>query len=1012
MAQPAELTRKRAQRVLRRLIEPARRPLTAAVEIAAYHVGGEPVTWSEASRAAFDPFEVGGAWGPAWDTSWFRVRGAVPDDWAGRDVALSVHLGYGGATGFGAEGLVWSAEGEPLQGISPNHREVPIGAAGGDSFELYIEAASNPLIDPFADPAPLYMPDPTGRPLLRLTTCQLVVVDPGVDALWHDWTLLSELYDALSPDEPRAARILRALDEAANKLDPRNVSGTAAAAREVLRPQLAKRANASAHRYAAVGNAHIDTAWLWPLRETERKCARTFSTVLSLLERHPEYRFAASQPQQFAWMKQRYPQLFERLRKAVADGRFDVVGSMWVEADCNVPSGESLIRQIVHGKRFYETEFGVETQSLWLPDVFGYAAALPQILSQAGIRWFLTQKLSWNQVNRFPHHTFWWEGIDGTRVFTHFPPADTYNGDFSVPQLLHGVRNFSEKAICDSSIYLYGWGDGGGGPTVEMLERAKRAADLEGLPKLELMGGEEALATLEAESADASLPVWVGELYLEMHRGTYTTHAEVKRANRKLELALRDAELWSVAAEQTAGTPYPAADIDEAWKLLLLHQFHDIIPGSSIHWVYEDTARDHASIAAVTERLVRESLSAIGGGEGDWARVLVANPLSAPRREVVDIGGAPAFVEAPACGWRVQEPRRSAAEVAEVTTGDDWMDNGILRVVWDEDGLLASLVHAPTGREAVADGCRANLLQVHDDRPNVYDAWDIDAVAYDTRRDLPSADLVEFVERTPLRASVRIVRRIGASTIDQVMRLAAGSGRLEFHTVVDWQESHTLLKAAFPLAVHTHKASFEIQFGHVERPTHRNTSWDEARFEVCAHTWADLSEQGFGVALLNDCKYGHDVVGNVLRLTLLRSSTHPDPVADKGRHEFAYALFPHAGDLATGGVVAEAHAFNSPLRVVPAGGARSANVSLVEVDDPGVVVTAVKRADDGDGVVVRCYEAFGGRRQAQLSYRGASSVERTDLLERPASEQVESDGATALLDLRPFEICTLRFRGA
>lgn len=975
---------------------------------------GEPIRVGELEGCEFEPCSVGDPWGPMWGTTWFRVRGAIPEEWAGERVVLSVHLGYGGGTGFGAEGMVWSGD-RPVQGISPNHREVIVGdpATAGAPVEVLIEAAANPPIDPYADPAPHYLADPGGRPTLRLTTCHLAVVEEAVDALWHDWTLLCELYDALPPNEARAAQILHGLDQAANLLSAGVINGPIAqAARELLAPLLAKPANASAHTYAAVGNAHIDTAWLWPLRETERKVARTFSTALELMERYPEYRFAASQAQQFAWVRDKYPALFEQIRKRVADGRFEVVGSMWVEADCNVPSGESLVRQITHGRRFYEDEFGVETRSLWLPDVFGYAAALPQILAQSGIRWFLTQKISWNQVNRFPHHTFWWEGIDGTRVFTHFPPADSYNGDFSVPQLVHGANNFSEKALCDRSVYLYGWGDGGGGPTAEMLERARRVRDLEGLPRVELTGAEDAFEALEEDAADTDLPVWVGELYLEMHRGTYTTHAEVKRANRKLELALRDAELWSVAAASTAGVTYPADELDRAWKTLLLHQFHDIIPGSSIQWVYEDTARDHAEVARVTEGVIAAAIEAVAGGSGD--RVLVANPLSVARREVIDVDGAPAIVNAPPCGWTVQDVSADLGEAfAPVEVGDGWLDNGILRVEWDEDGLITSLVHLVTGRETVAPGGRLNVLQIHDDRPNVYDAWDIDAVAYDTVEELFEAETVEVVETSPLRASVRVVRRYGSSTIEQVMRLSAGSGRLEIHSIVDWQESHKLLKAAFALAVHSHRASYEIQYGHVERPTHRNTSWDEARFEVCAHTWADLSEQGFGVALLNDCKYGHDALGNVLRLTLLRSSTHPDPIADKGRHEFGYALYPHAGDATSGGVIAEAHCFNSPLRVVPTSLDAGESSSMVTVVGEGVVVTAVKEADDGDGTIVRCYEAFGGQRSASVSCMGAASVERVDLLERPWTEDfgaIGSDGASALLSLRPFEIVTLRFR--
>ena len=1015
MTQPDEQTRKRAQRVLRRLLEPARRATTAPVRIEAHHVRGEPVEAAEAAAGRFEPFQVGDRWGPPWGTTWFRVTCDVPSAWAGAEVALHVHLGYGGGTGFGAEGLVWR-DGEPVQGISPNHHEVPIAApaVGGESSVLLIEAAANPPVDPLADPAPLHLADPDAPPLLRLTACHLVVVEREVDALWHDWRLLCELYDGLPHDTARAAQVLRALDQAASALDPRDVVGSAGAARAVLAPVLAKPAAASAHHYAAVGNAHIDTAWLWPLRETVRKCARTFSTALTMMDRHPDFRFAVSQAQQLAWMRDRYPAIWERIRKRVADGRFEVVGSMWVEADCNVPSGESLIRQIVHGRRFFRDELGVDTDNLWLPDVFGYAASLPQVLAAAGIRHFLTQKISWNQVNRFPHHTFWWEGIDGTRVFSHFPPADTYNGDFSLAQLHHGAASFAEKGIADRSLYLYGWGDGGGGPTEDMLERARRVADLEGVPRVELIGARAGFEALEAEVAADDLPVWVGELYLEMHRGTYTTHGEVKRANRKQELALRDAELWSVAAGIDVHE-----QLDVAWKTLLLHQFHDIIPGSSINWVYRDTADAHAAVAAINDHAIGGALGTLAQrvDPGAAARpALVANPLAGARREVVEVDGELHLVEAPGCGWAVVDlAGDAAADVAPVTTGDGWMANGVLRVAWDGDGLLTSVRHLPTGREALAPGARGNLLQAHDDRPNVYDAWDIDAVAFDTVTDLVEAASVELVASTPARAVLRVVRRFGASTIEQEVRLDRGSRRVEVHCEVDWREDHTLLKVAFPVDVHAPAASFEIQLGHVQRPTHANTTWDEARFEVCAQTWADLSEHGFGVALLNDCKYGHDVRGNVLRLSLLRSSTWPDPVADRGRHTFAYALLPHAGDLAAGAVVAEAHAFNAPLRVVPVEpGADGADLpsrrSVVALDDPGVVLTAVKAADDGDGTIVRGHEAYGGRRTVRLRVEGATEVTPVDLLEDPAGDPLVVVDGTVELALRPFQLFTLRVR--
>jgi alpha-mannosidase len=1023
MTEPRALRRARVERTLRQVLPRGRRHPTAPVDLTAHHVHGEPIPYDEAVIRPFAPIRVGDPWGAAWDTTWFQVSGRVPEDWAGQDVALVVRLGYGGGTGFGAEALVWR-DGEPIQAITPNHDEVPV---DGPEFTLFIEAAANPPVRRL-DPAPMYLPDPGGNPLFHLAACHLAVVRREVEALWEDWSVLLELHDQLAESEPRRAQILRALERAGSALDPDDLDGTAGGARAILRPLLERPAHASAHRYLAVGNAHIDSAWLWPVRETRRKVARTFSTALDLMERYPEYRFTASQAQQLAWIRADYPGLYDRIRKKVAQGQFEVVGSMWVEADCNLPSGESLVRQVVHGKRFFSDEMDVETRSLWLPDVFGYPANLPQILALAGVRWFLTQKMSWNQVNRFPYHTFWWQGIDGTRVLSHFPPADTYVGDLSMGQLAYGVANFSQKELCDTSMYLYGWGNGGGGPTRHMLERARRLSDLEGAPRVRPVTSDDAFEAIEADAPLDELPVWAGELYLEIHRGTYTTHAEAKLTNRRQELALRDAELWSAAAESLGALAggYPVDELDGAWKMLLLNQFHDIIPGSSIHWVYQDTARDHAAVAATTGRLVDAALGGLAArvlAPGRVRPALVANPLSWARREVVVVAGRPVLVDAPACGWSVHDlgahPELPAG-VHPVEVRDGSMSNGILRVAWDGDGLLTSVLHLPSGREALAPGSRGNVLQVHDDRPIEYDAWDIDAAAFDAAVDLNAAEEVAVTETGPLRGVVRILRRFRSSTIEQHLVLRAGSPTLEVRTVTDWQEPKTLLKVAFPVAVHSPRASFEVQFGHLERPTHQNTTWEQARFEVCAHTWADLSETGFGVALLNDCKYGYDVRDNVLRLSLLRTPTWPDPVADVGHHELMYALMPHAGDLAAGGVVATAHALNSPLRVVPIGAAAAsgqeapASFSAVTVDDPGAVVTAVKRPYRGHGVVVRLYEAFGGARTVRVgcplvASAGAPRVTEIDLLERPTGAEVHTEDGHAVLRLRPFQIVTLLF---
>ena len=565
-----------------------RRGESTQLDIAAYHVHGEPVPIADALAASYEPFALGSLWGPAWDTTWFRLRGTIPSGWIGHEVVMGFSIGAAGSTGFGAEALVWH-DGVPVQGLSPNHRDYLLtsSAAGGEGIELFVEAAANPP-SPFGlNPWPLLLAEPDGTPQFTLERADLHTRDPGFEEFWHDFRILVELMTELPEGDPHSARIYSGLERACNLLELPDISNSWKRAHPVLKELLAEPAAPHTHTMSLVGHAHLDTAWLWPLRETVRKCARTFSTVLSLMDRYPEYRFAVSQAQHLAWMRDRYPDLWERMKVRIAEGRLEPTGSMWVEADCNIPSGESLVRQIFYGKRFYRDELGIETNDVWLPDVFGYSAALPQIMNKSGIRWFLTQKLSWNQYNVLPHHSFLWEGIDGSRVFTHFPPADTYNGNVSVRELRFSMENFKDHGEANRSIYLFGWGDGGGGPTSDMLESAARLRDMDGVPRLSMEGPGQFFSEAEADLADPA--VWAGELYLELHRGTYTSQAATKLGNRRSEFALREAELWASLSD----ADYPASALEENWKVLLLHQFHDIIPGSGIHWVYEDTARDH-----------------------------------------------------------------------------------------------------------------------------------------------------------------------------------------------------------------------------------------------------------------------------------------------------------------------------------------------------------------------------------------------------------------------------------
>ncbi len=1013
----------RLNRALEQFIRPAVHTATVPLTIGAWHVRGEPVPVARALAADYEPFEPGTAWGSPWATSWFRLEGEVPRQWAGRRVEVVVDLGFSGdAPGFQAEGLVYDADGVPVKGVHPLNRHVPVAvrAAGGEPVRLLLEAAANPAVLHGFRPTPLGDVLTAGEdPLYRFGSAVLAVLDETVWHLTLDVDVLAELMRELADTDPRRHEILRALESALDELDLHDVPGTAAAARAELAGVLASPAHASAHRLSATGHAHIDSAWLWPLRETVRKASRTFANVTHLAGDYPELVFACSQAQQYAWVKEHQPHLWQRIKDAVARGTWAPVGSMWVESDTNMPGGEALARQLTHGKRFFREELGVDTEEIWLPDSFGYTAAFPQLAKLAGVRWFLTQKMSWNQSNRMPHHTFWWEGIDGTRVFTHFPPVDTYNASFRASQLAHAVRNFAEKGLATRSLVPFGYGDGGGGPTREMMERARRLRSLEGSPRVEIEKPAAFFAAAEEEYGRRA-PVWSGEMYLELHRATYTTQAKTKQGNRRSEHLLREAELWATRAALSApGYRYPYEELDRLWKTVLLHQFHDILPGSSIAWVHREARETYERVREDLEALVAGAAHALaaadpGAGEGDGPVLLNASPY--PRAEPVRLAdGRTVWAEVPALG----AARPAGPPPDEVTALPDGrgflLENAALRVVVDGEGLLASVHDKAARREVLAPGTRGNLLQLHPDHPNKWDAWDIDAHYRRRHTDLTAADSVELTESGPLRAVVRVTRSFGAgSSVVQDVVLSACSARIDVVTEIDWHESEKVLKAAFPLDVHAERATSEIQFGHVHRPTHANTGWDAARFETCAHRWVHVAEPGYGVAVLNDSTYGHDTTrvrheqgaGTTVRLTLLRAPHSPDPETDQGTHRFTYALRPgaSAGEAVAGGL-----ALNLPLRQADFGSG-GLPVPVVSVDRPEVTVEAVKLADDRSGdVVVRLYESHGGRVRAALTAGfPVESASVTDLLENPLSPAARTGDGGIALDLRPFQILTLR----
>jgi alpha-mannosidase len=1022
------------------LAKVARRVEALRERIAAERLPVEDIAWrrtprretpARAMRARYRRCRLPLEWGRQPETAWFRLRFRVPRAWRGRRVELAVHPD--------GEGAIFM-NGTPVQGLDPNRDEFLLArrARGGERFELFIEAGSLTAF---------------GRHGSRcFDRCELVAVDEPVRDVWFDLDALVQLASCLPGDEARRGRVIAALNDAVNSCP---LGGTGAelcawarAARRDLRPVLAARNGADAVELSLNGHAHIDVAWLWPLAETVRKCSRTFSTALKYMEQYPDYVFTQSQPQLYAWARDHYPELYRRIKRRVREGRWEAAAGMWVESDCNLAGGEGLVRQILHGKRFMREELGVDTEVCWLPDVFGFPASLPQILAKGGLPYFFTIKIDWNETNRMPFPSFWWRGIDGSRVLAHFGSnRASYNGKVRAADLRRAEAFLLERdPRSRRGLFPFGFGDGGGGPTREMLEFAERARDLQGLPRTRQERADRFFRRLAREGK--RLPEWTGELYLELHRGTSTTQARTKRDNRRAELALREAEILS-SLRLAAGKSYPREELDRAWKTVLLNHFHDVLPGSSIGQVYRENAEQYRGVFAAASRAGAQGVRALAADmdtSGPGRALLVFNSLSWARGGIVEIDdpGGPVAIrsqsgeelpvqraggrllaaarEIPSVGaavWHLEKRRpRRVANPLKVSTS--LLENDLVRARFDRHGLISSLVDKRTGREILPRGKRGNVLQLFEDRPRAWDAWDVDFSFAESGRDLVALRGARVVERGPVRAAVRFERRFGKSRLVQDVRLAAGSAVVEFFTRVDWREDAKLLKAAFPVDVNADRAAYEIQFGAVERSTRRSTSWERARFEVPAHRWADLSEPGFGASLLNDCKYGHDCAGGVLRLSLLRSPSTPDPEADRGEHEFTYAIYPHAGGWREALTVRAGLELNVPLRAAPAprgDGRLGPSCSLISVDAPNVILEAVKAAEDSDDVVLRLYEAHGARAGARLrTLLPVSSARETDLLERGGRGLSTSrrDGALELaLEFRPFEIKTivLRLRG-
>jgi alpha-mannosidase len=1054
MHDDSALVQARIYRFVRERLQPAIYRAAVPLVVEAWEAPGEPVPFRDAVQHPFTPFVVGSDWGGAWGTTWFHLTGIVPESFAGATdaaVEVVVDLGFTAAVpGFQAEGTAYTPDGVIVKAIESLNRWVPVTARPGETIDLYVEAASNPDLSQqwtFAPTPDGDLATATSGPRYTFRGADVALRDLPVWELAQDIWTLDGLMRELPASGARRAEILRALERCLDVVDPDDVSGTASAGREVLAAALASPANSSAHRLHAVGHAHIDSAWLWPVRETVRKVARTFSNVLALIEDNPDFVFAASSAQQYAWLKEYYPELFDRVRAAVAAGNFVPVGGMWVESDTNLPGGEALARQFVAGKRFFMEEFGVEPLVVWLPDSFGYSGALPQVALAAGCRWFLTQKISWNDTNVFPHHTFQWEGIDGSRIFTHFPPVADYNSQLSGAELARAERQFAEKGAANTSLIPFGWGDGGGGPTREMIAAARGTASLEGSSTVSLSTPQRFFEAAEAEYPSPA--VWSGELYLEFHRGTYTSQARTKQGNRRSEHLLHEAELWAATASVRTRAEYPYDELEGAWHTVLLQQFHDILPGSSIAWVHREAERNYAAVAATLGDHIDSSLRSLAGtGSGTLmvnagpyplggVPALGGVPVAAPsgggsRTDIPEAGDGP-LVTAQAAdaaqSGAAQPGVAQAGATAERTPAGIVLRNTHVAVTIDADGLFSSVRDLVADRELIPVGSRGNLLQLHRDTPTQWDAWDLDANYTRTVTDLARADSIEIMSdgRTSTGAvgagcgvaGVRVTRSFGSSSLVEEITLAPGGAAIDVALTIDWHERQKMLKLAFPLDLHAERAASEIQFGHVFRPTVVNTSWDAARYETVAHRWVHVGEPGYGVAVANDSTYGHDITrstdagghtSTVVRLSLLRAPLYPDPGADQGIHELRMSLRVGAG---IADAIAEGYRLNLPLRSVPGVG-RDGIAPLFEVDNPAVVIETVKLAEDRSGdVIVRFYEAHGSRARARIirSFEAADAYE-TDLLERPLSTPralVAAESSATSLELRPFQLVTLRF---
>ncbi|WP_347003375.1 alpha-mannosidase [Enterocloster clostridioformis] len=1017
-------------------------------------------------RDGWMPFGSCETWGGRDRHFWFRTRVVIKREWEGKEVRVTLNTGADDIWNTDNPQIMAYKDGILAGTMDMNHQDLILTEKAQERgrFELVFYAYSN-------------SENPTN--FFHLTAA---VYDREIAGLYYDLKVPFEAAELLSEENLDRIEVMKFLNTAISGLDLRKPGSeeffrSVKEVREYVKKNLPKICRSQRVTVHSIGHTHIDVAWKWPLRQTRQKAVRSFRTVLNLMEQYPEYKFMSSQPQLYEFVREEAPELFEKIREKIQEGRWEAEGGMWLEPDCNLASGESLIRHILYGKRFFEKELGAKKQEvLWLPDVFGYSAAMPQIMKKAGLSYFMTTKLGWNEYNVFPYDTFMWKGIDGSQVLTHlittrnYLPgcslkdmpngSTTYNGLQNPSQIKGTWQRYQNKETSSDVLTCYGYGDGGGGPTEEMLEQSRRMEEgVAGVPRVHQTFAKDFFHILEDNMDRKCLPSWCGELYLEFHRGTYTSQAKNKKYNRACEFLMGDAEFYSVLAKvMGAKYEYPAKDLEKNWKLLLINQFHDILPGSSIKDVYEDSAVQNEEIIQSAGRIVNESQSAVLSvleEENKKECLAVFNPLSFGRTSVAELSGEEAVMaeeyrngscpenisvqktpdgstlflikDAPSKGIGVYEYSSSVRAEEEpvitslMTDERGWpvsFDTPFFHMEFDGQGEICGIRDLREDRELLKKGAVGNELLVYEDRPMEFDAWNIDAGYREKKWKFGGVMEFYLEENGPVRGCLFIRRRFMDSVLEQKICFYPHTSRIDFKTKADWNESQLLLRTSFPLDIQSSEADFEIQFGNVKRPVHKNTTWDQARFEVCAHKWMDLSEYGYGAAILNDCKYGCDIHDSVMSLTLIKSGIFPDPQADQGLHEFTYSLYPHRGDFRRGGVIREAYDLNCPLIIQRENGIKTESWSFLRIAEENIFTDTVKKAEEGDDLIIRLYEAYGMRTRVHLElpllpdFEAAvcDLMEQTDLKTISFVPETElcRKGQTLEFEMKPYEIFSIR----